>query len=160
MSACRRGGSIFILKTAFKNINQAQQNVNLGFSLNCCEVYFKKSLTWLQTPERSKVTQWTYSPSPPTTFTTRTYASCPVCSIHDTRTMAPEDSGVGDAAQPATELKQTLAAMSTFELRDIDASIIATIDRWRATHRTTSCHHVTRKTYPGAHRYFIFHISC
>ena len=37
MSACRRGGSIFILKTAFKNINQAQQNVNLGFSLKRCK---------------------------------------------------------------------------------------------------------------------------
>ena len=36
---------------------------------------------------------------------TRTYASCPVCSIHGTRTTAPEDSGVGDSAQPATELK-------------------------------------------------------
>ena len=28
MSACHRGGSIFILKVAFKNINQAQQNKN------------------------------------------------------------------------------------------------------------------------------------
>ena len=57
MSACRRGGPIFILKTALKNINQAQQNVNLGFLLKCCKVYFKKAQTWLQTPERSKVTQ-------------------------------------------------------------------------------------------------------
>ena len=31
MSACRRGRPIFILKTAFKNINQAQQNDNIGF---------------------------------------------------------------------------------------------------------------------------------
>ena len=56
MSACRRGGPIFILKTAIKNINQAQQNIHLGFSLKFCEVHFKKSQTWLQTPERSKVT--------------------------------------------------------------------------------------------------------
>ena len=56
MSAWRRGGPILIFKTAFKNINQAQQNANLGFSLKCCEVYLKKSQTWLQTPERSKVT--------------------------------------------------------------------------------------------------------
>ena len=33
MSACRRGGPIFILKTDFKNTNQELQNVNLGFSL-------------------------------------------------------------------------------------------------------------------------------
>ena len=57
MSACRRGRPIFILKKAFKNINQAEQNVNLGFSLKCCKVYLKKSQTWLQKPERSKVTQ-------------------------------------------------------------------------------------------------------
>ena len=69
MSACRRGGPIFISKTALKNINQAQQNVNLGFSLKCCEVYLKNPQTWLQTPERSKVTQWAYSPSSPTTVT-------------------------------------------------------------------------------------------
>ena len=56
MSACRRGGPIFILKTAFKNINRAQQNVNLGFSLKYCKVYLKKAQTRLQTPERSKVT--------------------------------------------------------------------------------------------------------
>ena len=37
MSACRRGSPIFILKTAFKNINQAQQNANVGFSLKCCK---------------------------------------------------------------------------------------------------------------------------
>ena len=42
--------------------------------------------------------------------------------------------------------------MATYEFRDIDASIIATIDHWRATHRTTGCHHVTRKTYSGAYR--------
>ena len=56
MSACRGGGPIFILKTAFENINQAQQNVNLGFSLKCCKVHLKKAQTRLQTPERSKVT--------------------------------------------------------------------------------------------------------
>ena len=56
MSACRRGGAIFILKMAFKNINQAQQNVNLGFSSKSFKVYLKKPQTWLQTPERSKVT--------------------------------------------------------------------------------------------------------
>ena len=75
--------------------------------------------------------------------TTRAYASCPVCSINDTRTAAPQDSSVGDEAQPATELMSTLAAMSTFEPRDIDISTIVAIDRWRATHRTTRCHHVT-----------------
>ena len=37
-------------------------------------------------------------------LTTRTYASCPVCSIHGKRKTAPEDSSVGDEAQPATEL--------------------------------------------------------
>ena len=33
MSACRRGGPIFILKTAFKNINQAQKNKFLSGKL-------------------------------------------------------------------------------------------------------------------------------
>ena len=39
--------------------------------------------------------------------------------------------------------------------------IIAAIDRWRATHRTTSCHHVTRKMQSGAHwlQNFIFSIN-
>ena len=49
---------IFILKTAFKNINQTQQNVNLGFSHKCCKVFLKKAQIWLQTLERSKVTEW------------------------------------------------------------------------------------------------------
>ena len=57
MSACRRDGPIFILKTAFKNINQAQQNVHLGFSQKCCKVYLKKAPTWLQTPECIEVTE-------------------------------------------------------------------------------------------------------
>ena len=52
MSASRRGGPIFILKTAFKNINQAQINVNLGFSLKCCKVHLKMAQTRLQTTER------------------------------------------------------------------------------------------------------------
>ena len=84
--------------------------------------------------------------------TARTYASCLVCSINDTRTSAPEDSSVGEEAQLATELMSTLAAMSTFAARCIDASTIVAIDRWRATYETTRCHHATRKTYPGAHR--------
>ena len=42
MSACRRGGPIFILKTAFKNINQARQNVNLGFFAKMLRSLFKK----------------------------------------------------------------------------------------------------------------------
>ena len=41
--------------------------------------------------------------------------------------------------------------MTTYELRDVNASIIAAIDRWRATLRTTKCHHVTRKLQSGAH---------
>ena len=41
---------------------------------------------------------------------------------------------------------------TTYELRDIDASIIAAIDHWRVTHRTTSCHRVNRKTYSGTQR--------
>ena len=69
--------------------------------------------------------------------TARTCASCPVCYINGTRTAAPEDSSVGDEAQPATELMSTLAAMSTLKPRDIDASIIAAIDRQRATHDYT-----------------------
>ena len=32
--------------------------------------------------------------------TTRTYASCPVCFMHDTRTMALESSGVGEETWP------------------------------------------------------------
>ena len=35
--------------------------------------------------------------------TARTYASCPVCYMSDARTAAPEDSSVGDEAQPAFE---------------------------------------------------------
>ena len=42
MSACRRGGPIFILKTAFKNINQAQENVNLGFFAKMLQSSLKK----------------------------------------------------------------------------------------------------------------------
>ena len=63
-----------------------------------------------------------------------------------------EDSSIGDKAQPATVLMLTLVAMSIFEPRYIDASTIAAIDLWRATRKTTRCHYVTRKTYPGAHR--------
>ena len=54
MSACHIGDPIFIMKTAFKDINQAQQNFNLSFLLKCCKVYLKKPQTWLQTHERSK----------------------------------------------------------------------------------------------------------
>ena len=43
MSACRRGGPIFILKTAFKNINKAQQNVNRVFRYNVAKFIKKRS---------------------------------------------------------------------------------------------------------------------
>ena len=45
-------------------------------------------------------------------------------------------------------------------IEGIDASIIAAIDRRRATHRTISCNHVTQKMQYGAHRPqdFIFSI--
>ena len=51
MSACRRGGPIFILKTAFKNINQAQQNFNLVF----CYVFKAEKVTVTITEIRWRV---------------------------------------------------------------------------------------------------------
>ena len=79
--------------------------------------------------------------------TTRTYASCPVCSMHNTTTTVLEDSCVGEEMWSVSKRYKHWLPWRSIELRyatSFDWSKGSIIDA--IIHRTTSRRHVTRKT--------------